>query len=54
MESVAAAEGIATEPAALNLIARKADGGMRDALSIFDQIAASTRGNITYTATSRT
>jgi len=51
MESVAAAEGIATEPAALNLIARKADGGMRDALSIFDQIAASTRGNITYTAT---
>ncbi|MDE6611338.1 MAG: DNA polymerase III subunit gamma/tau, partial [Muribaculaceae bacterium] len=51
MESVAANEGISTEPAALNLIARKADGGMRDALSIFDQIAASTQGNITYAAT---
>ncbi len=48
---VAAQEGIAAEPAALGLIARKADGAMRDALSIFDQVAACTRGNITYEAT---
>ncbi len=45
---VAGQEGIAAEPAALNVIARKADGAMRDALSIFDQVAASTRGNLTY------
>lgn len=47
---VADSEGIKAEPAALNLIARKADGAMRDALSIFDQVAASSRGNITYQA----
>lgn len=45
---VASQEGITAEPAALNVIARKADGAMRDALSIFDQVAASSRGNITY------
>ena len=45
---VATQEGIAFEPPALTLIARKADGAMRDALSIFDQVAASSRGNITY------
>lgn len=45
---VAKEEGISTEPAALNVIARKADGAMRDALSIFDQVAASSRGTITY------
>lgn len=50
MQHVAASEGIATEPAALNVIARKADGAMRDALSIFDQVAASSQGNITYQA----
>lgn len=44
-------EGIKAEPAALAVIARKADGAMRDALSIFDQVAASTRDNITYAAT---
>ncbi|MDE6301531.1 MAG: DNA polymerase III subunit gamma/tau [Muribaculaceae bacterium] len=48
---VAAAEGITAEPAALNVIARQADGAMRDALSIFDQVAASSRGNITYQST---
>lgn len=48
---VAANEGISTEAAALNVIARKADGAMRDALSIFDQVAASSRGNITYKST---
>jgi len=48
---VASAENITAEPAALNVIARQADGAMRDALSIFDQVAASTRGNITYAGT---
>lgn len=48
---VAANEGITAEPSALNIIARKADGAMRDALSIFDQVAASSRGNITYKST---
>lgn len=51
MMKVAKNEGYTAEPAALNVIARKADGAMRDALSIFDQVAASTRGNITYEAT---
>lgn len=45
---VASKEGITADTAALNIIARKADGAMRDALSIFDQVAASSRGNITY------
>ncbi|MDE6469238.1 MAG: DNA polymerase III subunit gamma/tau, partial [Muribaculaceae bacterium] len=40
--SVAANEGMEAEKSALNVIARKADGAMRDALSIFDQVAAST------------
>lgn len=48
LERVAAAEHIAFEPEALNVIARKADGGMRDALSIFDQVSSFTNGNITY------
>ena len=45
---VASQEGITAERAALNVIAQKADGAMRDALSIFDQVAASSGGNITY------
>ncbi len=45
---MAAQEGFTAERQALNVIARKADGAMRDALSIFDQVAASSRGNITY------
>lgn len=48
---VAASEGIKAEPAALGVIARKADGAMRDALSIFDQVAASSRGDITFKST---
>lgn len=51
LRKVAAAEGYTTEDEALNVIAQKADGAMRDALSIFDQVAASTRGNISYEAT---
>ncbi len=45
---VASKEGISAEPEALNVIALKADGGMRDALSIFDQVVSFTGGNITY------
>lgn len=50
LKRVADAEGIATEPDALEVIARKADGAMRDALSIFDQVAAASAGNVTYAA----
>ena len=48
---VAQKEGYDVEPEALNLIAQKADGGMRDALSIFDQMASFTGGHITYQQT---
>ena len=47
---VASCEGVETEPEALNVIAQKADGGMRDALSIFDQVVSFTNGHITYQA----
>jgi len=49
--NVANKEGITFEPSALNVIAQKADGGMRDALSIFDQVASFCNGNITYQQT---
>ncbi len=45
---VAEQEGYTYEPAALNVIAQKADGGMRDALSIFDQVVSYSGGHITY------
>ena len=45
---VAEKEGYKFEPSALNVIAQKADGGMRDALSIFDQVVSFTGGDITY------
>jgi DNA polymerase-3 subunit gamma/tau len=48
LQYVAGKEGIQAEPEALTVIAQKADGGMRDALSIFDQVASFTGGNITY------
>ena len=48
---VASQEGFTVDDDALNVIARKGDGGMRDALSIFDQVAASSGGNITYQTT---
>lgn len=48
LQYVASQEGIEAEPSALGVIARKADGAMRDALSIFDQVAASSLGRITY------
>lgn len=51
LASVAASEGIEAEKAALAVIARQADGAMRDALSIFDQVAAASMGHITYKST---
>ncbi len=48
LEYVAGKEGITYEPEALHVIAEKADGGMRDALSIFDQVTSFCEGNITY------
>ncbi|MDR2498777.1 MAG: DNA polymerase III subunit gamma/tau [Tannerellaceae bacterium] len=48
LEYVARQEGISVETEALHVIAQKADGGMRDALSIFDQVASFSNGNITY------
>lgn len=48
LKNVAADQGVAYEEEALSLIAEKADGGMRDALSIFDQCVSFCQGNITY------
>ena len=48
LQHVAEKEGVHAEAEALNVIAQKADGGMRDALSIFDQVVSFTGGNITY------
>ena len=48
LKHVAEQEGIAYDEQALAVIAEKADGGMRDALSIFDQAASFCQGNITY------
>ena len=48
LKRVAENEGYTYEEEALGVIARKADGGMRDALSIFDQVAGYAEGNITY------
>ena len=48
LKNVAEKEGITVEEEALAVIAEKADGGMRDALSIFDQAASFCQGNITY------
>lgn len=48
LKSVAAKEGYTYEEEAIAVIAEKADGGMRDALSIFDQAASFCQGNITY------
>lgn len=48
LKYVAEDEGIKYEPDALNVIAQKADGAMRDALSIFDQVASFTGGNVEY------
>ena len=48
LAKVASKEGVSTEESALHIIAQKADGGMRDALSLFDQMVSYTQGNVTY------
>ncbi len=48
IEHIAKAEGVKYEIEALNIIAQKADGAMRDALSIFDQVVSYSDNNITY------
>lgn len=48
LEKIALSEGITYEKEALQVIAVKADGAMRDALSIFDQVAGFSGNNITY------
>ena len=48
LKYVAQSEGIMFEEEALSVIAQKSDGGMRDALSVFDQMSAYSGGNITY------
>lgn len=50
LQYVASQEGVQAEVEALNVLAQKADGGMRDALSIFDQVISFTGGNVTYKA----
>ncbi len=50
LQYVSSSEEVTAEPEALNVIAQKADGGMRDALSILDQVVSFTNGNITYQA----
>ncbi len=48
LQMIAGKEGINTDKEGLDIIAKKADGAMRDALSIFDQLTVSTNGNVTY------
>jgi DNA polymerase-3 subunit gamma/tau len=50
LASIAIKEHIGYEPDALHIIAQKADGGLRDALSMFDQIVSFSGGNVTYRA----
>ena len=51
LQYVASKEGISVTEDALNVVAQKADGGMRDALSIFDQLVAFCGNTITYEQT---
>ena len=48
LQYVASKENVTVESEALNVLAQKADGGMRDALSIFDQVVSFTGGSVTY------
>lgn len=48
LQFIAQQEGIVVEEQALNVVAQKADGGLRDALSIFDQLVAFSGNEITY------
>lgn len=51
LENIANKEGIPYEKEALHVIAEKADGALRDSLSIFDQVVSFTNKNITYAKT---
>ena len=51
LQYVAGQEGIEASEEALNVVAQKADGGMRDALSIFDQLVSFCGSTITYEQT---
>ncbi len=51
LQYVASQEGVNAEEEALNTIALKADGAMRDALSIFDQIVSFSGSEVTYKKT---
>lgn len=51
LEQIASKEGVNVDKEALHLIAQKADGAMRDALSMFDQLVSFSQGNITYEKT---
>lgn len=51
LQFVAQNEGVIADREALGVIALKADGAMRDALSIFDQVVASTQGHVSYQST---
>lgn len=48
LQNIAAKEGVSAEEEALNIVAQKADGALRDALSIFDQMVSFSGNNITY------
>jgi DNA polymerase-3 subunit gamma/tau len=50
LAQIATKENIVAEPDGLHVIAQKADGGLRDALSMFDRIVTFTGNNITYKA----
>ena len=48
LQHVAKSENVTVDINGLNIIAQKSDGGMRDALSIFDQLVSFCGNNITY------
>ncbi len=48
LQKIATAEGFTAEEEALRIIAQKADGGLRDALSMFDQLVSFSNGQVTY------
>ncbi|MHB1178538.1 MAG: DNA polymerase III subunit gamma/tau [Daejeonella sp.] len=50
LQDIAVKEGISYDPDGLHLIAQKADGGLRDALSMFDQIVSFSNKNVNYKA----
>lgn len=51
LQNIARKEGVNASEEALNVVAQKADGGMRDALSIFDQLVSFCGADITYERT---